>query len=1071
MPARKIEIISGIDLLGSNNILDCLECQEVVITAQNVHNTSLTLQDIQLNFIGALPPDISYSILEVNGGTPSYPYTIGVGDTFTFKLQACFAIAGGTSNFSVDLVFYTAEHLDEDPYPISFTKVLICDIFSDTLVDFGTVPGSSTQTQNIFITNDTIAAFTIDIVSNTCPGSISITPSSSLIPVGATIPFAIEWNAGAYPDTVACSVILGFSSLSCGCEITISGVTEDLDCDAGTSICCLDITINTENDYLDAYDELCFPDMLYRFAAILEKKQIIYYLKYFEAFTNNTIVYFNASLFDDSGTDFQSYALTDIQPPQYYTLTYNTSLINGTPYAMNLANTGSNNNNQRNIQAYITFLDPANGRFKITFDFFVLCDKESIIDSFTFGNKNKYQKSTISSTTAYTNTLPSVYLQNEYLGAYVVVQKASNRVSLLHNLPFTARFYNSGLYGGISEFSNPTFTLTRNIGTVTTFSSIEQTKVSFTINVPAIYSGAAHILFHLIDETLNDNTLQFLAATDSSRSEITNIPTAGVLNNHLLSPATITYLGSNVYEATCYVDTNLDSTHQYRLFAIVYSGSKKVVNTFKSPLAYRISTIPEYDCTCLPEITSYWSNYFESREADDYRPVGKERIKHRLVIAEGDVSDCLTSWGLSFPDWRKALTGIKLRIYKRYLGFPSDPNINYTTFFEYGNYQSVRNNSYGTGWQDLTSMEVIDMNTEIWVSINDVRVRWENTYFNGNVSQCNNDTYMTKYPVTGVTASNYIASLNILNTWIDEEVFFEYELIFDLSSYFTQPFKFSLCKAYRVNAISFENVNSGFPDHILSQTVEGLDTSTNTWIPVSSPINYGNFSQIRITYLADDYGWFNFFIEKSPFGISNLIESNPITSPQGLSFNFPPSIVDSESTEYLGSPIEAQVVLNTQFFENTSYLFCGYWSEKSEFVPCWYFDIHYRISGTLARMNMITPTYDNDIIINFTAAVTGSYLCIRSGSAIYGSPVIGNTYTFHYSFNTATTRVLDIWFSQTGFVGTPDITLPIGSTNGIITFVWPSVTAMIDYWTIKCDSGTNYSGQGIFRIGNESCDE
>ncbi len=32
-----------------------------------------------------------------------------------------------------------------------------------------------------------------------------------------------------------------------------------------------------------------------------------------------------------------------------------------------------------------------------------------------------------------------------------------------------------------------------------------------------------------------------------------------------------------------------------------------------------------------------------------------------------------------------------------------------------------------------------------------------------------------------------------INTWIDEQVFFEYELIFDLSSYFTQPFKFSLC--------------------------------------------------------------------------------------------------------------------------------------------------------------------------------------------------------------------------------------------------------------------------------------
>lgn len=1069
MPSRKIDIISGLSTDLNNNLLCCNDCQSVVCTFQNVHNTSLTIDGFSYELAAQ---NIGFSLQAVNGLPISLPIVVNSGDTFTFTLRICYLNVGLANILAVR--FHTEEHDYEPTFVFPFTCVTLYDLGVPSTIDFGLVPASSTQSQNVFITNNTIGPVIINDINGPCGTSITITPTSYSIPIGATIPFLITWDAGPYPDSLNCYTNFDYGT-TCAASVLVLGQTEDLDCDAGDSICCLDVSLYTDNNYLDVQSSACFPDDIYDNAAILDRKQIVYYLKYHEPFINGTVVYFNVGLYDESATYFNPYFPTNAIPPQYYARTYNSSLIDGTPYPMTLTNAGSSANMQKNIQAYVTFVDPSNGRFKITFDFFVVSDKKQIIDAGFFSNKYKYQKSSESSATIYTNTTPSVYLQDEYLSAYVVVQKLMNKVSFLHNYPFTARFYNQGLYGGASEFVDPIFTLSRTAGVVNTLSIIEPTKITFKIrdNGTLGLGGAAQIVLHLVDASLDDNTLQFLSATDASRSNISNNPFPTVLNNHLLSPSTKTTLLFGVEEVTCYVDTNLDPSHEYQLFAIVYSGSKKVVNTFKAPLTYRVTRIPEYSCDCVPGLTSYWSNYFETIQTDDYRPVGKERIKHRLVISDGDISNCLTNWGISLPDWRDVVSNIKVRIYKRYSNYPVDPNINYTSFFEFGTFESVRNNAFATGWQNLSSMKVIDMNNDIWVIINDIRVRWEDTLFNGNVSIADSNSYMNKTAITGATAATYISSLNVLNTWIDEDIYFEYEIVFDLSSYFTAPFKFSVCRAYMVSAISFENINSGFPDHIISQYIEGLDSSTNLWIPLSSPINYANFSEIRITYTANQPGWFNFFIETAPYGLPNLIESNAVVSPNEITFYPLPPIVDGQSTQYTGTPVplEAIVRLDPTQFENTGYIFCGYWTQDSGTPPCWYFDIHTRISGSITQLVMDNVIYGNDIVMNFVNASFNSFLYLRLGSAIYGAPIPGNTYTFHYSFNVPTTRIIRIWFRQMGFTGTPDITLAPGSTNGIITFTWPTTGAMLDYWTIQLGLGSNYNAQALFAIGNEQCDE
>jgi hypothetical protein len=977
--------------------------------------------------------------------------------------------------------FFTTQHNAEDFYYVPSTCVPFGNLLSTLDVDFGNVPVGLEQTQLITITNTTIDDIDYDI--QLCAPLTGTNLSGNLSAISGQQVIQIKWTPSAFPESLSCTAnALEINNINgdCTAKIDIYGESTNIDCDPDeTGICCLNVALNTENGYISPQTELCLAEETYNYAAILEKKQLIYDLKYLNEITVGTTFFFNPILFSVSTTVFDSYINSNSTPSQGYSFTVAGSTVNGNPYPMLLINAGPNVNNQKNIQAYLTLIDPENGTFRITFDFFVVCDKNTMINSSVFSNVFKYQKSTLNDTTSYNNNLPSVYTQDEYITSYIMVQQQSisSRKAIAHSIPFTARFYNKGLYNGPSEFTNPTWTLSRSSGVVNNLSTLEPTKITFNIGVGSNYGGCDYIVFHAVDESLNLNNDLFLEATDASRVEIQTNAGPAVLDNHFIAPAVFTSNGSYVYEASCYFDTNINLTHGYRFFAVVYAGNTYTVNTFKSN-SYRVTAIPDYDCECTPKIDSYWDNYFETRETDDYRPVGKERIKHRLVLKDGAFGNCIEDWGIEVEDWRTLVSQVNLRIYKRQLYFPSDPNQDYATFFEYGNYTSLRDNSFLYGWQDLGAMKVSDENIDqIHVEINNIRVPWESTTFNGNVSQCKMETYMDKYPITAPNSTNYISALNVVNSWIDEDVYFEYEFVFDLSAYYAQPFVFSMCRAFMVKAISFENVNSGFPPHIINFQFEGYDPTINTWVPLPTLVNALNYTQLRLIYTSDDIapyiGWFNFFIEEFPYGLATLIESNAAASPNGLQNYGLADMVTNQSVQYTASanpPYEAHVYIDTSELRTTSYRFCGYWTERTLTPTCTYLNRHDNMGGTTQYIQMNTPQLTDDLAMVFLNVPLNRFLYVRSRNIASSLPVVGGTYYFHYNFASATTRVINIWFSRHDFTGTPTVVIPVGETVGAIMFTMPIGPLSPEFWTIRFEAGVDYSGAGVFKIGNEYCE-
>jgi len=82
------------------------------------------------------------------------------------------------------------------------------------------------------------------------------------------------------------------------------------------------------------------------------------------------------------------------------------------------------------------------------------------------------------------------------------------------------------------------------------------------------------------------------------------------------------------------------------------------------------------------------------------------------------------------------------------------------------------------------------------------------------------------------------------------------------------------------------------------------------------------------------------------------------------------------------------------------------------------------------------------------------------------NPIPGETYVFEWSFASPTTAVLEFWFGQHSYAGTP-ITLPIGSTSGSQSFVWGAATD--GAWTMRKPIGPVMTNTGTFRIGNTLC--
>jgi len=981
----------------------------------------------------------------------------------------------------------SVQHLVENPYYYIVENITFESLFDTSSIDFGTVLPNFTQSQNIIFTNNSIGYVSYDIDYSSCSDMV-VTNASGAIPAGGSSLIGITWTPTSAPQSFSCS--LGVTEVAsggaCGFAIPVIGeVTDEYDCDIQTGICCVNIQIQTPNGYLDTVTGICDTTQTYESSAILDYKKVICDFKYRnenapsgipEELPNGLKIYFSHALFSATGNDWNS--LAPGPPGQAWYYPYNQSMPDGSLYPMSLIGTGSYSESQKNYKATFVPVDYANGYFRIIFEFYLVCDYEQKLNNSIFDNQVKYRKNAKSSVSEFTNTTPSVYnsLKNLslYVGAQFTSQAYSSYFDLTKSIPFTSRFYNRGLYDAQSEFTSPTFTLIRNSNIVNELSTFQPTQAVFNITInSSLYFGCEAIIFHLIDLNKNDANDDLIFGVDASRAEIINFPGSNILNNNLESPSTFTNLGGDVWEARCLINTQLTAGHNYMLFAVVYGNDGVTVNTFKSE-SYFVRSVPDYDCFCKPNIESQWSNYYKSTEGNDYRPVGKERIQHKLKLTVGDFQSCLDDWDFNelIPDWRKALTKINLRIYKRVMNYPSASQV---TFFQYAQATSLRDPAFFGGWQNLGILQVTDFGTdEITTEINNYRVPWEITTFLGSVYTANISSYMNKSSV-GANTPIYIAAQNVLETWIDQDVYFEYEFEFDMSSFLSANFIFSFCKAFKVNAISFENINSGFPDIIVNHTVEGFSPTTNTWLPLGNSVNIFGYTFIRLTFYSIQDGWFSLFYETAPFGMPTIQESNASSSPTGMVQYWQAPLISYQDEEYeqIFPPQvpsnAATVILDTSRFENRPYLFCAYYSEIDVNL-CRYMDNHSFTGST--SIQGISPQFSDTFALIFLNVTLNRYAYVKSSNPSFLLPVVGNTYYFEYVFAAPLTRPMSVWIGQAGWVGAPTFIIPIGETIGAVSFVWPVDPLVSDgRWTLRFGAGTDYSSAATFKIGTQDCGE
>jgi hypothetical protein len=1088
--SRKIEIISGINVNDNgggtltNNMVMCIGCQNVVITAQNVHNQALDLDGILTSLDtgnGAL------TLININGAPVSFPYNIPVGGTFTFTLQVC--SDGSLTQIAFRTQFSTVQHNVENAYYYFADNVTFESLFDTSSIDFGTVLPNFSQSQNIIVINSSIGTVSYDIDYSSCSDMV-LTNASGAIPAGGSSVIGFTWTPISAPQSFSCSfsVTEVASGGACAFDIPVVGeVTDEYDCDIQTGICCVNIQIQTPNGYLDTVTGICDTTQAYDSSAILDYKKVICDFKYRnenapsgipEELPNGLKIYFSHALFSATGNDWNS--LISAPPGQAWYYPYNQSMPDGNLYPMSLIGTGAYSQSQKNYKATFVPVDYANGYFRIIFEFYLVADYEEKLNNVLFDHQTKYRKNAKSSLSEFTNTTPSVYNSLKNLSLYVGAQFTSLAYSsyfdLTKSIPFTSRFYNKGLYDTQSEFTSPTFTLIRNSNIVSDLSTFQPTQAVFNITINSgLYNGCEAIVFHLIDLDKNNTNDDLLFGVDASRAEIINFPGSNVLNNNLESPSVFTNLGGDVWEARCLINTQITAGDNYMLFAIVYGNDGVTVNTFKSQ-PYSVRRVPDYDCFCKPTIESSWSNYFKTLDTNDYRPVGKERIQHKLKLTAGDFQNCLEDWGLTeqVTDWRVALTSITVRVYKRVMNFPT---ANKVTFFEYAQASSIRNGGFFGGWQNLGILQVTDFGTdEITTEINNYRVPWELTPFGGSVFTADISTYMNKISA-GANSTSYINAQGVVSSWIDEDIYFEYQFEFNMSSIFNSNFVYSICKAFMVNAISFENINSGFPDIIVNATLEGFSPVSNTWLALGNNINILNYSELRFTFYSTQDGWFSLFYETAPFGIGTLQESNAPSSPTGMVQYWQAPIIVAQDEQYdqlfpPQIPSNAAVVnLDPAQFENKPYLFCAYYSELDVNL-CRYMDRHFIVGGSFSFIQGLTPQFSDTLAIAFVDVPVNRYLFVKSNNPTFLLPVVGNTYYFEYIFAAPLSRAMDIYIGQNSFIGSPTFTIPIGETIGSVAFVWPSDPQVSDgRWSMVLRGGTNYTSAATFKIGTQDCGE
>lgn len=876
----------------------------------------------------------SYNPMTVNGEVWANPLTtpilVNPGDVVDVQLAVCNCVSPtitfpGQLHIHYDDPIHGPATTQTSNFTFFSTTMGILPPFTDTYVNHYPCdddPDCPPRPGFLYFTNPTVADVWVGVITGVGPKcrvdgvDVPVWPAagmglSFLAKAGQT--YEIEnyqcpeiGNVSWCVDFEICSELW---SSTYGCLlITDSPVT----C-GPCALSCSSIEITDEHGSLFNYYPACdgsgTPLNQYSIGSKLNLAWTLQYDNNF--FGGNIDFYFNPWLFGDFCNFASKYptGIIDGSPPAgWHFKIQPIHVASGIAYPMTLVGAGANGPSQKNWSATIQVLTDMT--VVVRFTFYLIEDLDNWLDTGVVPNQPKLLKNHIAAPAELTNTTLSVYNSDKSicLLAYIVDPKIQIEQSpgvtvpfeceLVSSIPFTARFYNSGLYGGASTMFNPVFEFERNGTIVPGLAAYAKTKVTFRVDFISMLP-IVNCVFWLIDAQDFNDTVDFQNNYDSSRANIVTNPAIAVIDNKLQSPSVgPTLVGPTTWEVSAYVAGGIAGSGQYYLIAIPQvpdgMGPPGFAESFiTGPIP--VTSVPGIEGCCPPAIvTNSWFDYYNQYLASCFMPTMKERIRNVMEIEPGDFGTCLENWGWDPMDfiWLNFIKKVNLNIYRRVTGYPSAGQ---TTYFVFESYES---NKVAGVWvnSDPAIFNVGESDPALVIDyIGRVRYESDIPVPNTNVFVANTATPMNKVPAGGM-APTYVAAQNANFDWANTEIFFEYSIQYDLAFLFGgNPCFINHVLINKIKPIEFETTPPPLGSLFKPLLVQGVKGVTKTTI--TGQFCAKDYDYILVTmesFVAMD-GRVYAFLDPYPYGVNGLIEEDP-TAPMFMAQLTDPLIYSMDPT-------------------------------------------------------------------------------------------------------------------------------------------------------------------------------
>jgi hypothetical protein len=268
-----------------------------------------------------------------------------------------------------------------------------------------------------------------------------------------------------------------------------------------------------------------------------------------------------------------------------------------------------------------------------------------------------------------------------------------------------------------------------------------------------------------------------------------------------------------------------------------------------------------------------------------------------------------------------------------------------------------------------------------------------------------------------------------------------------------------------VNAIDFENDNSGFDSILTGVRIEGLSITSGVYQDIEETFCPDDYSSIRVTYTSNEEGDFVFFLEKAPFGLPYIQEAEINPSPFAIPLLSIPGVTYQDSV-FDGS-LQAMIEFNPSVLSGASEVrLCGYISTPPAVLVCEYFQSLTCQAGSGLNCAILGGGY---MTLTGTNASNGRYRQFVINDGVMGYPVQGSTYVVEYSCSTPPQKAVNFWGGLGQNSRPADFVIPIGATSGTISFVWGGTDPIGRIFARLGASATPFTSVITLRFGTAAC--